>query len=101
MIRVRHYTRRSSKENILIDGRIVARDQNKVFVERAYAKPLAPRDVESRYFLLRGKGGAFVEFDVTEVELRAQHNPLTRREEFYVRGDVLLANRNARGFDNA
>ena len=34
-IRLRHYTRTSSKERILTEGQIIARDQNKVFVELA------------------------------------------------------------------
>ena len=100
MIRVRHYTRRSSKERILAEARIVARDQNKIFVERAYTRPLSARDAEARYFLARGKGGAYVEFDVTEAELKTQLNPLTGRSEFFVVGNVLLEARNAHGFDN-
>ena len=38
-MRVRHYTRKSSKDKILVDETIEARDQNKVFVEPANADP--------------------------------------------------------------
>lgn len=34
-MRLRHYTKKSSKEKILEEGRIEAKDQNKVFVEYA------------------------------------------------------------------
>ncbi len=64
------------------ESRIVARDQNKVFVERAYAKPLSPRDAEARYYLARRKGGAYVDFDLSEEELKTQFNPLKGQMEF-------------------
>jgi len=50
-IRLRHYTRTSSKERILAEGRIIARDQNKVFVERADRPPLSARQAEAKYLL--------------------------------------------------
>ena len=100
MIRVRHYTRRSGKEKILGEARIVARDQNKVFVERAYSKPLSPREAEARYYLARGKGGAYVEFDLSEEELKTQLNPLKGQMEFFVVGGIDLTGRNVEGFDN-
>jgi len=50
-IRLRHYTRTSSKERILTEGQIIARDQNKVFVERADPPPLSARQAEAKYLL--------------------------------------------------
>ncbi len=100
MTRVRHYTRRGRKDKILAEGRIVARDQNKVFVERAASRRLPPRDAERHYQLERGKGAAYVEFDVEEHELASQYNPSTRLTESFGEGDVLLAGRNPEGFNN-
>src|SRR5260370_20332478 len=95
-IRLRHYTRVSSKERILANGRLVAGDQNKVFVERADRKPLSPRVAEATYLLKRGKGNAYVEFDVQPEEVCEQTNRLTGERELFVRGDVDLSKRNLR-----
>lgn len=100
MVRLRHYTRKSSKEKILNDGTIAARDQNKVFVEYADADPYHPRDAETRYGLKRGKGNAYIEFGAEEDEVLEQTNSLTGRKEFYLRGDVDLSDREPEGFDN-
>jgi HYD1 signature containing ADP-ribosyltransferase len=99
-IRLRHYTRVSSKERILADGRIFARDQNKVFVEKADHKPLGAREAEASYLLKRGKGNAYVEFDARPMEVLEQTNRMTREKEFFLRGDVDLTDRNPVGFDN-
>jgi HYD1 signature containing ADP-ribosyltransferase len=99
-IRVRHYTRVSSKDRILEEMRIVARDQNKVFLEKADHKPHPPRDAEAAYLLKRGKGNAYVEFDVQQDELESQTNRLTGETELFVRGDVDLTERNPIGQDN-
>ena len=42
-VRLRHYTRKGSKNRILQEARLLAKDQNKVFVEPASHKPLSPR----------------------------------------------------------
>jgi len=99
-IRLRHYTRPSSKDKILAAIRLVAQDQNKVFVERADRKPLGPREVEETYLLKRGKGNAYVEFDAEEEEVHQQTNRLTGEVESYLTGDVDLSTRNPQGFDN-
>ncbi len=39
MVCVRHYTRKSLKDKIIQDGRIDARNQDKVFVEDAHGDP--------------------------------------------------------------
>ncbi|HEV3261916.1 MAG TPA: HYD1 signature containing ADP-ribosyltransferase family protein [Gemmataceae bacterium] len=99
-IRLRHYTRVSSKERILAEGQLLARDQNKVFVERADHKPLSTREAEARYLLKRGKGNAYVEFDARVDEVSEQTNRLTGEIELFLPGDVDLAGRNPQGFDN-
>ena len=54
MIRLRHYTRTSSKARILTEERIIARDQDKVCVERADRPPLSARQAEAKYLLKPG-----------------------------------------------
>jgi hypothetical protein len=99
-IRLRHYTRLSSKDHILVEGRIVSRDQNKVFVERADRKPLSPREAEVKYLIKPGKGNAYVEFDARAEEVHHQLNPRTGEKEFFLYGDVDLLDRNPQGFNN-
>jgi hypothetical protein len=99
--RLRHYTRTSSKERILTEGRIIARDQHKVFVERADRPPLSARQAEAKYLLKRGKGNACIEFDALPGEVSEQTNALTGAAEFFLRGDVDLSTRNPQGFDNS
>lgn len=100
LIRLRHYTRKSSAESILSDGVLAAWDQNKVFVERASRKPLSPRDAESTYLLKRGKGNAYVEFDVQPDEVHEQKNSITGATELYLIGDVDLTGRNPGSIEN-
>jgi hypothetical protein len=100
-VRLRHYTRVSTKDRILAERRILARDQNKVFVEPAERKALSPREAEAKYLLKRGKGNAFVEFDARPEEVNQQTNRLTGARETFFRGDVDLSERNPMGFDNA
>jgi len=85
---------------ILIDQRIVARDQNKVFVERANRRPLAPREAERTWVIARGKGNAYVEFDAEPGEVLTQPNPLLDCDEWCLVGDVDLTRRNAEGVEN-
>ena len=99
--RLRHYTRTSSKERILVERRIVARDQHKVFIERAVRQPLSPRQAETKYLLKHGKGNAYVEFDALPEELHEQTNPLTGAIELFLQGDIDLSMRNPQGFDNS
>ncbi len=84
----------------MADLRIVARDQNKVFVERADARRLSPSDSRAMYKLGRGKGGAYVEFDVEEHLLKSRYNRTIKNDEWYVDGSVDLTNRNAQGLLN-
>lgn len=99
-IRLRHYTRVSSLRRMLAEGRIIARDQNKVFVERADRKPLSRREAENRYLMDRGKGYAYIEFDALWDEVGTQGNPRFADAEWYIRGDVDLSDRRPEGFIN-
>src|SRR5687768_1501147 len=97
MVRVRHYTRISSMRKILAEGVIRARDQNKVFVEKANSRLLAPRDAEDLYDLLEGKGNAYLEFDVRDDELGWKYNKRMRIFEYFLVGDVDLQGRSVIG----
>lgn len=97
---MRHYTKKSSKDKILEDDRIKARNQNKVFIEEANGDPSSPRDAEKRYLLKRGKGNACIEFDAEEDEIEEQTNSLTGKVESFLRGNVDLTDRDPEGFDN-
>jgi len=100
LIRLRHYTRVSSKERILTEGRLIARDQHKVFVERADRQRLSARQAEATHRLKRGKGNAYIEFDARPEEINEQTNALTGAIELFLRGDIDLSTRNPQGFDN-
>jgi hypothetical protein len=85
---------------ILADGVIRARDQNRVFVEKANARRLSPADAMRKYGLLKGKANAYVEFDVEEGELELRPNAATKNTEYVIHGDVDLSNRDAVPFFN-
>ena len=84
----------------MVERCIIARDQHKVFVERADRPPLSRRQAEAKYLLKRGKGNAYIEFDALLEEIYEQTNPLTGAIELFLQGDVDLSGRNPRGFDN-
>lgn len=100
MIRVRHYTRVSSMRKILADGVIRARDQNRVFVEKANSRKLSPAEAVRRYALGPGKGNAHLEFGIEDDRLLTAYNKVTKRDEFFVVGDVSLADRDVEAFFN-
>jgi hypothetical protein len=83
------------------EGHIVARDQHKVFVERADRPPLSRRQAETKYLLKCGKGNAYIEFDALLDEVHEQMNSLTGAIELFLLGDVDLLRRNPQGFDNS
>ena len=85
----------------MAEGRIIARDQHKVFVERADRLPLSARQAEAQYLLKRGKGNAYIEFDALPDEVLEQTNSLTGSAELFLRGDVDLSTRHPQGFDNS
>jgi hypothetical protein len=78
--------------------RIVARDQNKVFVEKSKSRRRAPSDVEAKYQLDIGKAMACVEFDIEEKLLLSQYNRRLRLHEWFIVGNVDLRGRNPMGY---
>ena len=87
-------------QKILDENKIVARDQNKVFVERASTRRESARSVEEKYDLETGKGIAFVEFDIEPHLLRVQFNTRIQMEELFIQGSVDLTDRSAVGDRN-
>jgi hypothetical protein len=82
-------------KKIMAEQRIIARDQNKVFVERANTSALAPVQAQARFNLHRGKANAYIEFDIEDEELGHKYNRRIRAVEFYIQGNVELSGRNA------
>ncbi|MEM7356087.1 MAG: HYD1 signature containing ADP-ribosyltransferase family protein [Acidobacteriota bacterium] len=99
-IRVRHFTSVSGKNAIDKDRVIRASDQDRVFTVRARGKAGAPRDVEAKLGIKRGRGNAFVEFDILVDEIEVVNNPITGAREFVLKGDVSLEGRNPKFFSN-
>jgi RHS repeat-associated protein len=95
IIRVRHFTRKSSLRQIEESGIIRAGDQNSVFTVRARGRPGSPRDVEKRLGIKLGKGNAYIEFDAIESEFEITKNPLTGATEYIFKGNIMLEGRNA------
>ena len=91
-VRMRHYTNKSSANQIMEDGRIVAGDQNKMFMTPAKGKPMSPSDAERTLGIGRGRGRAIIETDVPADRIGTQTNPLTGYRESYVVGDLELKN---------
>ena len=98
MVRARHYSRVSAIKKIIVDLLLVARDQNKVFVELADARRLSPADAEEKYDLGDGKGNGYIEFDIEEERLQRKFNKRLGFDEYFIVGDVDLRNRNAEPF---
>ncbi len=100
MVRLRHFTSRSSLDRIRSEGVIRAGDSGRVFAVRARGMPGNPRDLERALGIARGRGNAYVEFDALELEFDVVLNPLTGARESQYRGDVDLAERNSAFFLN-
>ncbi|GAA3571313.1 hypothetical protein GCM10022197_29750 [Microlunatus spumicola] len=92
LTRVRHYTRKSAADKIMQEGRIIASDQNSVFVTKAKEKLLSPVQAVTRLGLKPGRGHSVIEFDVPTEKLLDQFNPAMGRVENLIRGDVELLN---------
>jgi hypothetical protein len=85
---------------IMTEQRIIAHDQNCVFVDRASARVLPPRIAEEHFGLEPGRGNAYIEFDADDSEIQAQYNLRMRFVELYLVGDVRLHTRNPVGIVN-
>jgi galactose-1-phosphate uridylyltransferase len=69
-------------------GEIIAKDNNRVYVEPANKKPLSPKEAESTYQLKQGKGRDYVEFDVPESQVEWVKNPRYGDMELTIKGGV-------------
>ncbi|SFB38152.1 HYD1 signature containing ADP-ribosyltransferase family protein [Clostridium frigidicarnis] len=86
--RVRHYTNRKGINGIEQDGKIIARDNNRVYVEPANKKPLSQIEAETKYQIKKGKGRDYMEFDVPNSKLEWLKNPRYGTEELTIKGGV-------------
>ena len=85
---------------IIAQQRIIARDQNKVFVVKADRRKLSPSDAEETYGLDPGRANAYVEFDMEPAPLLVQYNRQLQTDELFIVGDVDLTDRHAEAFFN-
>ena len=90
--RVRHYTNSKGLKGIEESGTIMAKDNNRVYLEMANKKPLSSLQAEEFYQLGRGKEKNYVEFDVDSSLLEWIENPRYHRMELTVKGDVGINN---------
>jgi HYD1 signature containing ADP-ribosyltransferase len=97
---VRHFTNKKGWEGIQETQIIKASDQNSVFTVRAKGKPGGAREVENELGIKRGRGCYYVEFDAYPGEFKEVHNYLTKAIEYVFKGDVDLAGRNPKFYEN-
>jgi hypothetical protein len=93
-------SRVSAMQKIVEAQRIIARDQNKVFVELADARRLSPADAEDKYYMDDGKGNAYIEFHIEPEKLEKKFNNRLGFEEYFITGDVDLTDREPEAFFN-
>ncbi|MBE6091133.1 MAG: hypothetical protein E7206_24530 [Clostridium beijerinckii] len=86
--RVRHYTNRKGINGIEQDGSIIAKDNNRVYVEPANKKPLSQVEAETKYQIKTGKGRDYVEFDVPNSQLEWVKNPRYGTPELTIKDGV-------------
>ncbi|GFZ34456.1 hypothetical protein CSC2_49820 [Clostridium zeae] len=86
--RVRHYTNRKGINGIEQDGSIIAKDNNRVYVELASKKPLSQVEAETKYQIKTGKGRDYVEFDVPNSKLEWVKNPRYGTPELTIKGGI-------------
>jgi RHS repeat-associated protein len=90
--RVRHYTNRQGSNAIEASGKMIARDNNRIYLEPASKKPLSQVEVEDKYQIGRGRGRDYVETDVPNSRLEWVRNPRYGADELTVEGDLELIN---------
>jgi RHS repeat-associated protein len=88
--RVRHYTNRKGINGIEQDSKIIASDNNRVYVEPASNKALSQNAAETKYQLKPGRGKDYVEFDVPNSQLEWVKNPRYGTPELTIKGNVDL-----------
>ena len=90
--RVRHYTNSKGLKGIKESGVIIAKDNNRVYLELANKKPLSIQQAEEKYQIKKGKGRNYVEFDVNSSLLEWIENPRFHTKELTVKGNVTIKN---------
>jgi hypothetical protein len=93
-IRLRHYTNTIGLRGIREENLIRAADQNRVFAERASARPLGVAQTALKYGLGPGRGRHYVEFDAEPDEFEQRYNELKRTYEICFLGSIDLRGRN-------
>lgn len=94
LVRLRHYTRKSSIKSIKSDNLLRASDRNGVFATSARKKPMSAQDARAKLRIKGGKGGAHVEFDASPMEYTVETIQKTGEREYILRGNVDLSGRN-------
>ncbi|WP_218067738.1 RHS repeat-associated core domain-containing protein, partial [Escherichia coli] len=89
--RVRHYTNRKGSTEIGKTGKILAKDNNRVYLEPASKKPLSQVEVETKYQIKPGRGRDYVETDVPNEQLEWIPNPRYHTDELTAKGDITLS----------
>jgi len=92
LVRLRHYTNTKGIDAIEQERVLRAKDQGKVFFDKASGKPLSPRDAEAEFGLKRGRGSHVVETDVPCERVTRVWNQVMETWEYQVKGDVPLIN---------
>ena len=88
-VRVRHFTSVGNLSRIQASSVLRAGDQGRVFAVSARGTLPSPRDVEKTLGISRGRGNAFVEFDVVPGEFEIRVNALTGARELVFRATLI------------
>lgn len=92
MTRVRHYTNRNGLVGIENDGKILALDNNRIYLEPASSKPLSPKEAEIKHQIKKDRGRDHVETDVLDSQLEWIPNPRYGTPELTAKGDLPVEN---------
>ena len=88
--KLRHYTSNKGLEGIKSDMEIVARDQNKVFADKAKGKPLSAADASDKFGISKSSARNYVEFFVEKDRVNVEKNPITGALERTIKGNIKL-----------
>ncbi|MGZ0714301.1 RHS repeat-associated core domain-containing protein [Pseudomonas palleroniana] len=92
IVRVRHYTSRAGSKGIEKEGIILAKDNNRIYLEPAKNKVLSPIGAQEKYQIDKSKGRDYIEMDVPESRLEWIKNPRYNTMELTVKGNLTLTN---------
>ncbi len=88
---LRHYTNRKGSNAIAKEGVIKADKRNTVFVVPARERVLSRADAEDALGLRPGRGRDYVVFEAPKgTQVKEVYNPVTRRKEWKISGDIRL-----------